>query len=203
MRRAVLLDRDGVINQNRADYVKSWAEFQFLPGVLDALRQLGQTDLAIIVISNQSAIGRGLATAETVAEINRRMVEAIVAHGGRVDAVLVCPHRPEENCACRKPRPGLLLEAAQEHDLDLSSSYLIGDAWSDIAAGEQVDCQTILVLTGLAGEQMESVPNARRDRCHLATNLAEAVDWIVHRESRHRGGAAGGGPVRLSGPPAS
>src|SRR5512141_1111041 len=97
---AVFLDRDGVINFNRIDHVKSWAEFEFLPGALGGLRQLTQLGWPIVVVSNQAAIGRGLVSIDTVDDIHHRMVHIVQLAGGRIDSVLYCPHLPDESCAC-------------------------------------------------------------------------------------------------------
>lgn len=182
--RAVFLDRDGVICENRPDHVKSWEEFEFLPGVKKSLASLSHLDLPIIVVTNQAAIGRGLVTAQTVEEIHRQMVAEISASGGRIDRVIYCPHRPEDECDCRKPKPGMLLQAAKEMGLDLTESYLIGDAASDIQAGYQVGCRTFLVLTGRGPEQL--VPALHTTGGHFLTitrNLAEAVDYILAAET--------------------
>ena len=178
MRSAVFLDRDGVINVNRPDYVKSWEEFAFLPGIFEPLRLLAQGDRAIVVISNQAAIGRGLVEEETVEEINRRMAEEIRRQGGRVDATFFCPHRPDQNCDCRKPRPGLLLKAAGELGLNLARSYFIGDAISDIEAGLAVGCSPILVLTGRGGEQLGLLRQRGYNDVPVVQDLAAAVSLI-------------------------
>ncbi|RLC65703.1 MAG: hypothetical protein DRI48_06440 [Chloroflexi bacterium] len=106
MHRAVFIDRDGVICRNRNDHVKSWREFVFIPGALEAMARLASLDLHIVIITNQAAINRGLISTAVVEDIHARMVRAIEAAGGRVDQVVYCPHRPDENCSCRKPRPG-------------------------------------------------------------------------------------------------
>ncbi len=179
MHAAVFLDRDGVINENRADYVKSWEEFAFLPGVFDALCRLAESDLSIIVASNQSAVGRGLVSRDELDTINRTMVDRIHKEGGRIDAVLYCPHRPDENCTCRKPRPGLLLQAAKRFDLNLARSCLVGDAVSDVAAGLAAGCRPILVLTGRGNEELVRLRADGYDGYRVATDLKEAVDWIL------------------------
>lgn len=179
MRAAVFLDRDGVINENRADYVKSWDEFVFLPNVFEPLRELAQNGLLTIVVTNQSAINRGLVSRETVGGIHRRMCEVISRNGGRIDAVLTCSHRPDENCRCRKPEPGLLLQAAERFDLDLPRSYLIGDALCDIAVGLAVGCRPILVLTGQGREQLPRLVEEGYNGYHVATDLMEAVELIL------------------------
>lgn len=175
---AILLDRDGVINCNRCDHVKTWDEFQFLPGALSALARLARLELPVIVISNQGAIGRGLMTGAAADEINRLMIAEVCLAGGRIDDVLYCPHRPEEGCACRKPRPGLLLQAAERWRLDLAASVLIGDAEADIVAAQSAGCRPLLVLTGRGTEQLAAMRAAGRDGFAVADNLLAAVDWL-------------------------
>ncbi len=152
-RRAVFLDRDGVIVENRREYIKSWEEVEFLPGAYEALRRLNQTDYVIVLVTNQSVVGRGIITLEQAIAINAQLIVEIRANGGRIDAAYLCPHRPDENCRCRKPAPEMFLKAAQEHDLALTESYVIGDALSDVTAADAVGAQGILVLTGRGGEQ--------------------------------------------------
>lgn len=179
MTSAVFLDRDGVINHNRADYVKAWEEFVFLPGVVEAMRRLAETNLRIIVVTNQSAVNRGLVSLQVVQDICSRMVEEIRAKGGRIDSVLICPHRPDENCDCRKPLPGLLFQAASQFQLDLSQSYLIGDAMSDVAAGLAAGCRVAMVKTGLWNRH-----NTTEDSMPVSIfrDLSEAVAWVIEQE---------------------
>ncbi len=178
MRRAVFLDRDGVINENRSDYVKSWDEFNFLPGALDSLRRLARTPYHIVVISNQSAINRGLVSWAEVDAINRRMVREIETAGGRIDGIYVCPHRPDEGCECRKPKPGLLYRAAGELDLELASSYCVGDALSDVQAALAAGCIPFLVLSGRGREELARARDAGTVDFVYGFDLAAAVDWI-------------------------
>ncbi len=182
LRKAIFLDRDGVICYNRQNYVKIWEEFAFLPGALDALRRLAQFDYVTVVISNQSAIGRGLMTEKTATEINQHMLEEINKHGGRIDSVFTCPHRPEENCDCRKPKPGLIFQAAQQSNLDLAHSFFIGDALSDVQAALAAGCQPILVMTGRGAAQRDLLKsNGDAQRVPVKIDLAEAVDWICQQ----------------------
>jgi D-glycero-D-manno-heptose 1,7-bisphosphate phosphatase len=182
MRAAVFLDRDGVINENRADYVKSWDEFVFLPNVFEPLCQLARNSLLTIVITNQSAINRGLVSPETVEVIHSQMCEAVSVNGGRIDAVLTCPHRPDEDCRCRKPEPGLLLQAAERLDLDLPQSYLIGDSLCDIAAGLAVGCRPILVLTGQGREQLPGLVEEGYSGYYVAADFMEAIELALGDE---------------------
>jgi D-glycero-D-manno-heptose 1,7-bisphosphate phosphatase len=117
MRPAIFLDRDGVINRNRPDHVKSWAEFEFLPGVLDALRRLAQLDWPVVVISNQAIVGRGLVSRQTIDEISEQMTSVVWRVGGRIDQVFYCPHSPEEH-SVSKPRPGPLKRPVRWGKLD-------------------------------------------------------------------------------------
>ena len=145
---AILLDRDGVINRERSDYVKSWEEFEFLPGALLALKRLAAYPWPIIVITNQSAVGRELISEADLVAIHARMIEAVYQAGGRIDAIFACPHRPEDHCDCRKPRPGLLLQAAQSFQAELRRCIFIGNALTDYQAAAAVNCPTILVNSG-------------------------------------------------------
>ena len=178
-RAAVFLDRDGVINYNRDDYVKKWAEFRFLPNVLTALRRLADSPLPTIIVTNQSAVGRGLLKTSELEQIHARMIQTVQAHGGRIDQVFYCPHHPEDGCACRKPKSGLLNKAADVLDIDLTRSYLVGDAMSDIQAGLAAGCFPILVLTGRGAAAQQSVTNQYRDQCKIVPDLPAAIDWIL------------------------
>jgi D-glycero-D-manno-heptose 1,7-bisphosphate phosphatase len=183
MRAGVFLDRDGVINENRADYVKAWGEVQFLPGVFEALARLSDTAFCILLVTNQSAVGRGIVSEEEVASIHRHLVAEITAHGGRVDGIYTCPHHPTDSCACRKPQPGLLLQAAQERGLDLERSYLVGDAVSDVEAAQAAGCFPILVLTGRGRHQQRLLAERKYLEVPVVRNLAAAVQLILDKES--------------------
>jgi D-glycero-D-manno-heptose 1,7-bisphosphate phosphatase len=155
MQRAVFLDRDGVLIENRADYVREWSHVTLLPGTVEALRGFHAKHLKIIVVTNQSAVGRGLISFETAQEINDRLVKTIIDNGGWIDAVYMCPHQPQDKCICRKPQPGLLLQAARELSLNLGSSWMVGDAWSDLLAGQSAGLQgTVMVRTGRGVSQL-------------------------------------------------
>ena len=175
---AIFLDRDGVINRNRPDHIKTWDEFEFLPGVLEALARLAGVGWPVLVVSNQGAIGRGQTTQAAVDEINCRMVAEIRSAGGRIDDVLYCPHRPEDGCACRKPRPGLLLQAAERWQIDLAASVLIGDAAADILAAQSAGCRPLLVLTGRGAQELAALQASGRGGFAVADDLPAAVDWI-------------------------
>lgn len=189
LRPAVFLDRDGVINENRDGYVLSWADVEFLPGVFEGLRRLADSEFVVIMVTNQSAIGRGLVTAEVVHGINDRIVMRIGAESGRIDRVFICPHRPDEDCQCRKPRPGMLLQAADELGIDLSRSFLIGDAVSDMEAALCAGCAPIMVLTGRGERQLAELRARGYHSVAVMPHLPAAVDWILQARSGDRGEA--------------
>jgi D-glycero-D-manno-heptose 1,7-bisphosphate phosphatase len=155
MNPAIFLDRDGVIIENRSSYVRRWEDVSFFPQAIEALYKLRSTPKKIIVITNQSCVGRGIIKLEDAMMINKKFIRYIENLGGRIDDLLMCPHAPTDNCVCRKPLPGLLQQAAKKHSLDLPNSIMIGDALSDIQAGQaaHVD-RTILVQTGRGSSQL-------------------------------------------------
>lgn len=174
---AIFLDRDGVINRNRADHVKSWAEFEFLPGSLVALAELHRAGYQIFVITNQAIINRGMLSATQLNLIHQQMKEQVEGAGGRIEAVLYCPHRPAENCSCRKPRPGLIRQVETRFGVQAAGSWLIGDHTNDIEAGEQAGCRPLLVLTGRG---RDSYPSCRaKPGLLVAADLAEGVKMIL------------------------
>jgi D-glycero-D-manno-heptose 1,7-bisphosphate phosphatase len=183
----VFLDRDGVINENRPDHVKSWDEFRFLPGALEAVARLTQSQVQVYVVSNQAIINRRLVPVSVLEDMLHRMLTVIEAHGGRVADIAYCPHRPDEQCACRKPRPGLILDLAAKHHLDLRDAVVIGDALTDIEAGQAAGCRTILVLTGRGREQLSLIGDTQRPFA-VAADLPAAVDLVLAGEParRHR-----------------
>jgi D-glycero-D-manno-heptose 1,7-bisphosphate phosphatase len=176
--RAIFLDRDGVLNENRADYVKSRQEFVWLPGSLDALAALARHDAPILVITNQSMVGRGLVPAPALDDIHRRMCQEAHAHGGRIDAVYACLHAPVDACLCRKPLPGLLHRAARDHRIDLAASILIGDAYTDYRAAAAAQMRYIHVRTGRGTGDTTSVV-AADPSVSVVADLLAAVPLIL------------------------
>lgn len=181
--RAIFLDRDGVICENRADHVKSWNEFRFLPGALSGLTLLSGSDFAKVVITNQAIINRGTVSTHAVNDIHTRMLSEVRRTGGRIDRVYTCPHRPEENCTCRKPKPGMLFRAAAEMGIDLSRSYLIGDATTDMQAGLAAGCTCFMVLTGRGMKQSASAISRTDVSFRFARDLQHAAEMILYLEA--------------------
>ena len=140
--KAIFLDRDGVINKMyKGDWVRNWEQFVWLPGAKEALALIKEKGLLCIVITNQSCVGRGIVSRETVDDINRRMVAEVKTSGGRIDAIYICPHRPDEGCACRKPATANFEKAMKEFDLTPEEFIYIGDNESDREAARRVGCR--------------------------------------------------------------
>jgi D-glycero-D-manno-heptose 1,7-bisphosphate phosphatase len=189
---AIFLDRDGVIIENKADYIRDWREVNLIPEALYALSLLTNTRYKIVIVTNQSAVGRGIISIATASDINERLLRLIQDCGGRVDGLYMCPHTPADECPCRKPRPGLLLQAAGEMGLDLKRSWMIGDAWSDVQAGVDAGVpQTILVRTGRGQEQVSQEPSPHLGHSLIFDHVAAAVEAILARDSRKANDAPG------------
>lgn len=175
----IFLDRDGVINENRSDYVKSWDEFRFLLGSKEAIARLTHAGHRIIVCTNQAGIARGIISVEIVEEIHRLMMVEIAQAGGKIDRVYYCPHAKDENCFCRKPRPGMLLRARDELGIDMNDAVLIGDTITDVRAGLAADVPTILVLTGLGREQFREHSHEAHGQFLITSSLRHAAEIIL------------------------
>lgn len=175
----VIVDRDGVINADSGTYIKSPAEWHALPGSLDAIAELNRAGTAVAVATNQSGIGRGLFTEAALARIHARMTEQLAAHGGRLAGIYHCPHRPEDECGCRKPRPGLLERIARAHGCPLAGVPVIGDRAGDLAAAAAVGARGILVLTGHGAQTLAELGGARVE--HYADLAAAAAALLAER----------------------
>jgi len=180
---AVFLDRDGTIIED-VTYLGRPEEVRLLPRAAEGIAVLNRSGLPVIVATNQSVVGRGMIDVAMLDAIHARLRDVIAAAGALVDAIYICPHHPDEGCECRKPRPGLLLQAAAERNLDLAASFMVGDRPLDILAGQAAGCRTVLVETGPPGawdEAAGAVPDFR------APDLYEAAVWIVAatREEGH------------------
>jgi histidinol-phosphate phosphatase family protein len=174
---AVFLDRDGVLCENRSTYVKEWQEFQWIPGARQALSIFKRLEIPVVIVTNQSAINRGLTTLDAVHSLHEGMRQDIRDAGGRLDAVYVCPHRPDEGCVCRKPAVQLFRRAAADLRLDLAGSFLIGDSLSDLQGGWQLEMQVLLVRTGL-GEKTAVQLGEKAHRVRIVGDVLDAARWI-------------------------
>jgi len=175
-----ILDRDGVINFDSDQYIKSPSEWRPIPGSIEAIARLNQHGYRIAVATNQSGIGRGLFDMATLNAINDKMMELVFRQGGRIDALFFCPHTAAEECACRKPRTGMLEEIAARFHTELKGVPSIGDSLKDLQAAESVGAQPILVLTGKGKSPREA--GGLPKKTLVFDDLAEASRHIVEQE---------------------
>ena len=174
---AVFLDRDGVINEDRDEYVRSADELNVFDCVPDAISRINRAGLRVFVVSNQQGIAKGLYTWRDLREMEEKIDRAVRAAGGEISGYYYCPHLAESKCSCRKPEPGLLLQAAAEHDIRLEGSFMIGDHERDLGAARAAGCRAILVLTGaLAREDVEKLSAGPE---FAADNLGQAADYVI------------------------
>jgi len=179
LRRAVFLDRDGTIGEELG-YVNHIDRFQMFPYAAQAIRELNQAKIPVIVVTNQSGIARNIFPESLVHEVHKKMIAELAAGGAKVDAIYFCPHKSEDACECRKPNPGLLERAAREHALDLSGSWIVGDRYADLEMGHAAGAQGILVMTGYGrGEYELHRATWPRQPDALAENLRDAVRRIL------------------------
>ncbi len=172
--KVIFLDRDGVINKDLERYTTSWDEFEFLPGAKEALAKLVQAGFRIVIISNQAGVAKGLYTKKTLDEITDNMLREIEHAGGKIDSIYYCLHQTSDNCSCRKPKPGLLLKAQKELNIDLAQAFFIGDSRRDVLAGKAAGCKTIIVLSGKSKiEDLDVKPD------YIARDLFSAVEKII------------------------
>jgi D,D-heptose 1,7-bisphosphate phosphatase len=168
--RAVFLDRDGTIARD-VHYCRRPEDFKLFKDVPFSIKMLNENGYKTVLVTNQSGIARGYFTEETLDRIHQKMKDELAAAGATIDAIYYCPHHPDEHCSCRKPKTALFLKAAKELDIDLGHSYMVGDMQIDIEAGNTIGCKTVLVTTN--GTAFSACPD------HKASNLAEAVKWIL------------------------
>jgi D-glycero-D-manno-heptose 1,7-bisphosphate phosphatase len=177
MNKAAFLDRDGVINRKAPtedEYITRWEEMQILPGVVEAIALLNRASFRVIVVSNQRCVAKGLLTASELDFMHQRMCSELAAMGAKIDEVYYCPHEEQPPCSCRKPEPGMLFAAARQHQVDFSSSWMIGDSEKDVEAGRSAGCRTARILR----PHVSADGNADV----LARSLLEAVHQILRLE---------------------
>ena len=179
MKPAVFLDRDGTINEQMG-YINHLSRFKLLPQAVPAIRRLNEAGVKVVVVTNQSGAARGYFPASLVDEVHALLQELLAAGGAHLDGIYTCLHGPADGCACRKPRPTLMEQAAQDLDLDLSRSYLVGDRYSDIQTAANAGAKGILVLTGYGRGEYEYLRAAQPVQpVHVAPDLEAAVEWIL------------------------
>ena len=190
MRPAVFLDRDGTLIED-VDYLSDFDQVRVFPWTVDALRLLARAGFLTVVVTNQSAVARGVVTEDFIRRTHERLNLQLARGGAHIDAFYFCPHHPDavleqyrRECRCRKPQPGMIEDAARDLPIDLSRSWMVGDRWIDVAAGNAAGVRALLVRTGHAERMHETAPPGTRADAML-NNLMEAVGWILlHRTSR-------------------
>ena len=180
--KAIFLDRDGVINRDPGfgDYIKSWKEFEFMPGAISAIKLLNKNGYEIFVISNQAGVAKGLFSQGSLNEITANMLKEIEAEGGKIRSISYCTHASDAGCDCRKPNTGQIKKATKGLDIDFRKTYFIGDSRLDVGAGKNMGCKTILLLTGK--EDPNGAKNWQHKPDFIKNNLMEAVKWILKDE---------------------
>lgn len=177
-----ILDRDGTINEDSDQYVKSPGEWSPLPGALEAIARLNHAGWHVVVVTNQSGLGRGLFDMAALNAMHAKMHSMLAAVGGRVDAIFFCPHAPEERCNCRKPAPGLYEQIAERYGIELAGMPTVGDSMRDLQAGVAVGCEPHLVLTGKAAALRDKpLPEGFPAGTQVHEDLAAFADWLVNR----------------------
>jgi D-glycero-D-manno-heptose 1,7-bisphosphate phosphatase len=179
LKKVVFLDRDGTINRDSVDYIKSWLEFEFLPRSIDAICHLTDAGFTNIVITNQSAIPRKLITPGELDNIHSKMKAAVESQGGKISDIFFCPHLPGDGCDCRKPLSGLITRARQKYDIELAESVMIGDSARDIMCAHDAGCgYSVLVKTGNYAEARSRLAADNLQVDYVASDLYAAADWV-------------------------
>ncbi len=185
MTRAVFLDRDGVINRNppEGSYVTSWEDFHILPGVVEGIALLNRAGFSVIVVTNQRCIAKGLMSVAELETMHERMTDLLARAGATVDATFYCPHEMETSCECRKPAPGMLLNAARLRGIELPASWMVGDSDVDVEAGRNAGCKTARLSA--INETLDKAGRCSATPNHadiVAPSLLDAIRQILHRE---------------------
>ena len=181
--KAVFLDRDGTLNEE-VGYLSHIERLKLLPRVGEAIRLLNHHQLKTVVVTNQSGVARGYFPESFVHLIHRKLQDLLRMEGAYLDGIYYCPHHPDEQCECRKPATGLVKKAVEELDLDCSKSYMVGDRGIDIEFAHLIGARGILVLTGYGKEEWDNFGREWKGKpLHVAPDLYEAVQWILHEES--------------------
>ena len=179
----IILDRDGVINYDSDAYIKSPEEWIPIPGSLEAIAQLNRFGFQVLIATNQSGVARGYYDLDTLDCIHEKLMRELAAVGGYVEEIFFCPHHPDEHCACRKPKPGLLHQIEEKYPIKLTETYFIGDSFVDIQAAQTAGCKPALVLTGKGQLSIQNYP----ELLHVPSfpDLAGAVDHILSQRRKN------------------
>ncbi|MGQ9424822.1 D-glycero-beta-D-manno-heptose 1,7-bisphosphate 7-phosphatase [Gilvimarinus sp. F26214L] len=179
----VIIDRDGVINYDSDHYVKSAAEFQPIPGSLEAIAKLSQAGFTVAVATNQSGLGRGLFELEDLEAMHEKLTMLLHGLGGELGGIFYCPHLPDDDCDCRKPRSGLITAIEAELGMSARGAPLVGDSQRDLEAALSKGCDPILVRTGKGSKTLRNMPESLRQRVKILDDLSAAADYILEHYS--------------------
>ena len=181
--KVVFLDRDGIINFDSSDYIKSWSEFKFIPRSIEAIKELTSKGFNAIVITNQSVINRNMVSGKGLEHIHASMKNEVKSGGGLIKDIFFCPHMPENNCDCRKPKPGLIFQAKRTYSIDLADAVMVGDSAKDIECARNAGCgKAILVKTGNGAKAEKTLAVKKIYPDYIAQDLYEAVQWIIEKQ---------------------
>ncbi|MFZ2306154.1 MAG: D-glycero-beta-D-manno-heptose 1,7-bisphosphate 7-phosphatase [Rhodoferax sp.] len=181
----VILDRDGTINEDSAEFVKSPSEWQPLPGALEAIARLNHAGWHVVVATNQSGLGRGLFDMASLNAMHAKMHSMLAAVGGRVDGIFYCPHAPDEGCHCRKPEPGLFEQIAERYGVELRGVPAVGDSQRDLVAAVTAGCEPHLVLTGKAAAyRNQPLPEGYPANTVVHADLAAFAEYLIGPDAR-------------------
>lgn len=180
----IFLDRDGVINYDSLEYIKSPDEWEAIPGSLEAIAQLNRAGYRVLIVTNQSGVARGHYNIEMLDSIHEKMQQELAAVGGHVEEIFFCPHHPNDHCNCRKPKPGMLHKIRDKYDVNLKDVFFIGDSFTDMQVAAEAGCKPILVLTGNGQRTLEQHP----ELSHIDTfaDLTAAVNYILNLSSQNK-----------------
>lgn len=176
--KVVILDRDGVINFDSDEYIKSPEEWIPIPHSLEAIAKLNQAGFTVFVITNQSGLARGLFDLKTLEKIHKKMRDAILKEGGKIEKIYFCPHLSEDYCDCRKPLPGMLKQLESDYGIHLKKAYVVGDSFRDIESGLSIGAKTILVKTGKGEKALLKHADELKNTV-ITDNLMTAVNYIL------------------------
>lgn len=176
----IILDRDGVINHDSDAFIKHPDEWQALPGSIDAIARLSRHGWRLVIATNQSGVGRGLFSMDTLNAIHAKLRREVAAAGGLIDSIFICPHTPDDGCTCRKPLPGLFHDIARRYDVSLQGVPVVGDSLRDLQAGVEVGCSPWLVLTGKGQNTLRQ--GKLPPGCPVKNDLAAVVDILLSKD---------------------
>ena len=183
LEKVVFLDRDGTINRDSPGYIKSREEFEFLPGSLEAINKLTRHGFVSIVVTNQSAVPRKLISLKELEFVHNMMTLTVALNGGEIKDIFYCPHMPDEGCDCRKPEPGLIFQAREKYEIDLTAAVMVGDSAKDIECARRAGCGAVLVKSGQKDDVEAELKTRQISVDYVAKDLYEAAEWIIENHS--------------------